>query len=285
MSFDNVCKRLAELYPYDFASWLLGEPVAQVEVWKTELGNDPIRADSVIFLRLAASILHLEFQTTPKSKPPLPLRMLDYWVRLHRDTGLPIIQFVVLLSETNEEVPTEFRALNTWHRYNVIRMSEQNPELFLQLPGLLPLATLAHSEEPERLLAQVTERAVQIQTEDGSHELVGCVALLAGLRFDRQLIYQMLPEEIMEESVIYQDAVRKGEVRGEIRGEIRGEWKGMLKTVLNLLTHRFGQLAPKVEGQIITLKQESLSALSIAQMDFQGTVDLEDWLAAHATRM
>lgn len=114
MSFDSVCKRLAELYPRDFASWLLGEPVAEVEVLKTELGNDPIRADSVIFLRLATAILHLEFQTTPKSKPPLPLRMLDYWVRLFRDTGLPVIQFVVLLTETNEEVPTEFRATNKY---------------------------------------------------------------------------------------------------------------------------------------------------------------------------
>jgi predicted transposase YdaD len=32
MPFDNICKRLAEFYPRDFASWLLGEPVAKVEV-------------------------------------------------------------------------------------------------------------------------------------------------------------------------------------------------------------------------------------------------------------
>lgn len=281
MSFDNVCKRLAELYPRDFATWLLGEPVAEVEVLKTELGNDPIRADSVIFLRLAAAILHLEFQTTLKSRPPLPLRMLDYWVRLFRDTGLPVIQFVVLLTETNEEVPMEFRAANTWHRYNVVKIPEQSPDLFLQLPGLLPLATLAHSEEPERLLAQVAERVMQFQDADSGHELVGCVALLAGLRFDRQLIYQMLPEEIMQESVIYQDAVRKG----EIRGEIRGEWKGMLKTVLIQLKYRFGPLAPEIESQISGLGQDLLSDLSIAQISFQDATDLDSWLISHAVRM
>lgn len=281
MSFDNVCKRLAELYPRDFASWLLGQAVEQVEVWKTELGNDPIRADSVIFLRLAAAILHLEFQTTPKSKPPLPLRMLDYWVRLFRDTGLPVIQFVVLLTETNEEVPSEFHAPNTWHRYNVIKMWEQDPEMFLQIPGLLPLATLACSDKPTHLLARIAEQAIQAQIADGSHELVGCVAVLAGLRFDRKLIYQLLPEELMQESVIYQDILHKG----EIRGEIRGEWKGALKALLNLLTHRFGQLAPEVESQLISLDYNSLSALNIAQIDFRAMDDLENWLVAHSTKM
>lgn len=202
-------------------------------------------------------------------------------MRLFRDTGLPVTQFVVLLTETNEEIPTEFRASNTWHRYNVVKMSEQNPDLFLQLPGLLPLATLAHSEEPERLLAQVAERAVQIQAEDKSHELVGCVALLAGLRFDRQLIYQLLPEEVMQESVIYQDAVRKG----EIRGEIRGERKGMLKTVLIQLKYRFGPLAPEIESQIGRLGQDLLGELSIAQISFQDATDLDSWLTTHAISM
>lgn len=164
-------------------------------------------------------------------------------------------------------------------------MSEQNPGLFLQLPGLLPLATLAHSEEPERLLAQVAERAVQIQSEEKSHELVGCVALLAGLRFDRQLIYQLLPEEVIQESVIYQDAVHKGEVRGEIRGELRGEWKGTLKIVLNLLKHRFGTIPSEIEGQIVVLNQDLLSELGIAQTSFQDTADLDSWLTAHAARM
>ncbi|MGH6630997.1 MAG: hypothetical protein ACREB3_14815, partial [Burkholderiales bacterium] len=77
--FDNVCKRLAEFYPRDFASWLLGQPVSEVEVVKTELSNEPIHADSLILLRALGSMMHIEFQTTPKSRPPIPLRMLDYW--------------------------------------------------------------------------------------------------------------------------------------------------------------------------------------------------------------
>ena len=85
----------------------------------------------------------------------------------------------------------------------------------------------------------------------------------------------------MEESVIYQDILRKGELRGELRGEFKGE----LKTVLRILKHRFGALAPEIESQIKALNQDSLDALSIAQIDFQQLSDLENWLAARCTQM
>ncbi len=78
MAFDNVCKILAEKYPTDFARWLLPDKPRKVKVLKTELSIEPIRADSVTFLQTENRILHLEFQTTPKSETPLPLRMLDY---------------------------------------------------------------------------------------------------------------------------------------------------------------------------------------------------------------
>ena len=97
MSFDNVCKLLSEKYPDRFASWVLGTPQASVEVLKTELSIEPIRADSVTLLRLECQILHLEFQTRWDSNPPMPLRMLDYWVRLYRLYRIPIVQVVVLL--------------------------------------------------------------------------------------------------------------------------------------------------------------------------------------------
>ena len=45
MSFDNVCKLLAEKYPLDFARWLLPEEPREIKVLKTELSIEPIRAD------------------------------------------------------------------------------------------------------------------------------------------------------------------------------------------------------------------------------------------------
>jgi predicted transposase YdaD len=102
MSFDNLCKHLAETYPEQFASWVLGQSVSSVRVLKTELGIEPVRADSVTFIQAQQQILHLEFQVKLDSTPPLPLRMLDYWVRLYRLYGLPVTQVIVLLRPPSE---------------------------------------------------------------------------------------------------------------------------------------------------------------------------------------
>ncbi|GBE92371.1 flagellar assembly protein H [Nostoc cycadae WK-1] len=84
MSYDNACKYLAEQYPAEFVRWLLGVEPQQIEVLKTELTLEPIRADSVTFLRTDNRILHIEFQTITTSTPALNFRMLDYSVRLKR---------------------------------------------------------------------------------------------------------------------------------------------------------------------------------------------------------
>ena len=145
MSFDNVCKLLSEKYPDRFASWVLGTPQPVVEVLKTELSIEPIRADYVTLLQLQGQILHLEFQTRWESNPPISLRMLDYWVRLYRLYRLPIAQVVVLLLPPPDEsvIETAFVVGETQHRYRVIRLWEEDAAVLLDDPALLPLATLA----------------------------------------------------------------------------------------------------------------------------------------------
>ena len=60
MSADNICKYLSEQYPERFATWLLGQPSVSVDVIKTELIVESIRADFVAVLRPQQRILHLE---------------------------------------------------------------------------------------------------------------------------------------------------------------------------------------------------------------------------------
>ncbi len=102
LSFDNICKYLASKYPQQFVRCLFASDASDIELLPTELSRDPIRADTVILLQNANRILHLEFQTLPESTPPLPLRMLDYWVRLYRQYSRPIEQVVIFLKETTE---------------------------------------------------------------------------------------------------------------------------------------------------------------------------------------
>ena len=156
MSYDNTCKYLAENYPAQFIRWLLGIESTEVEVLKTELTLEPIRADAVTFLRTANQILHLEFQTLPPSNPPIPFRMLDYSVRLKRQYRCAVVQWVIFLQETTNEIAftTQYRDETTVHHYHSLRLWEQDSSLFLDNPSLLPLATLTRTESPPGLYCQ-----------------------------------------------------------------------------------------------------------------------------------
>ncbi len=101
MSYDNVLKFMVEANPQAFVDWLM--PDSEDNSWEllnAELKLEPIRADTVFFLQGRRSILHLEFQTEAKSKPAMPLRILDYWVRLHRQYECGIEQVVIYLKPT-----------------------------------------------------------------------------------------------------------------------------------------------------------------------------------------
>jgi len=80
--FDNTCKFLAESFPTDFATWLLGKPITLSKLSPTELSSEPIRTDSLILLDSDKLVLHLEFQTEPD--PSMGFRMADYHLRVFK---------------------------------------------------------------------------------------------------------------------------------------------------------------------------------------------------------
>ncbi len=287
MSFDNLCKFLSEKYPDRFANWLLGEMPSSVEILKTELGLEPIRADSLTLLRTQDCILHVEFQVQVITDPPLSLRMLDYWVRLHRLYRLPIIQILVLLKKpkAGTVIETEFHLGQTRHSYRVVLMWEQSPELFLQDPALMPLAVLAASENPRQLLSQVSQRVDMIEAPGQRQEATVCSQLLAGLRFNKKLVQQFFREGIMRESVIYQDILREGLQQGLEQGLEQGLAQGKqqegVALVLRQLTRRIGVLASEIQERIRGLSIAQLEDLAEALLDFSQPTDLVNWLEGH----
>jgi predicted transposase YdaD len=272
VSIDNVCKILAEKYPDDFARWLI-EAESSAKVLKTELSIEPIRADSVTFLQTISRILHIEFQTLTKSTPPVPFRMLDYFVRLVRQYNVPITQVVIFLQETNNEIAFTEEYVNemTSHRYRVIRMWEQDSTMFLDNPALLPLAPLTRTDSPEQLLSQVAQNVAKILSRESRQEIAGYTEILAGLKFKKDLIRQFLSEEIMRESVIYQDIEQKG------------KHKEALSFCMRLLNQRFGDLESSIVERVNVLPVEKLEALGVALLNISEIDDLITWLEENNT--
>lgn len=228
------------------------------------------------FISTANQILHLEFQTQPISKPPIPFRMLDYKVRLRRQYECPIVQVVVFLQETSNEIAftEEYRDSTTTHRYQVIRLWEQEPAWFLENLALLPFAPLTRSDSPQGLLAQVAQKVATIEDRQQRANLASCTGLLAGLRFDKSLIRQLLREEVMRESVIYQDILQKGQQQGRQQGQ----QQEALSFCQKLLARRFGELDSTVWEGVQQLSVEQLEALGSALFEMNQVADLITWL-------
>jgi predicted transposase/invertase (TIGR01784 family) len=282
MAFDNTCKYLAETYPDRFVNWLVGSTPESIEVLKTELTIEPIRADFVANLPAQQRLLQIEFQVKGETDPPLPLRMLDYWIRLHRSYRVPITQFLVLLkySAAAAQIESEFQLEGTRHRYQVVRMWEQDPEPFLQDPALLPLAVLCAAENSRQLLGRVVEEISKIEETEQQQVIYNCTQLLAGLRFKKDLIRQLFREGIMRESVIYQEILEEGLERGLEQGLEQGKQQEALKYTLRLLSRRLGTLEPAQEEQIRGLTLQELEDLGEALLDFSETANLDTWLQA-----
>ena len=275
LSYDNACKYLAERSPLAFARWLLNVESENIKVLKTELSIEPVRADSLVLLQISNQILQIEFQTLPYSNPPIPNRMLEYKARLIREySEYSIEQVVIFLKSINSELvyKNQYQDNHTIHQYRVIRLWEEDPTPLLANPDLLPLATLAQSDNTNTLLEQVAERVAMIEEIEQRNQIAACTFILAGLRFDQKLINQILREDIMQESVTYQYILQKGIQQGLQQGEL-----AMLR---RLLISRFGALSPQIEEQLQRLSISQLEELGVAIFELSTVADLATWLEA-----
>ena len=269
--YDNVCKFLAENYSRDFAQWLLGEPLSFTQLSPSELSLEPIRADALILLESDQMILHLEFQTD--SDPKMSFRMLDYRTRVYRRFPKKTMrQVVIYLKETSSPLVREnaFILPNTRHEYEVLRLWEIPAEKMLGLSGLLPLANLGKTPNRPEILRQVAAKIDNIEGRTEKSNLAAATAILAGLVLSKEIIGSLLREEIMRESVIYQD-IRES-------GKAQGRREEAVSLILRLLNRRLGEISPTLDQQIQELSLEQLETLGEALLDFTSLTDLTTWL-------
>jgi predicted transposase YdaD len=86
------------------------------------------------------------------------------------------------------------------------------------------------------------------------------------LRFEKGLIRQLLSEDVMQESVIYQDILQKGNKQGEER------------VIIRLLNRLLGEIDLVLLERIKSLSVDKLDLLAEALLDFSNVSDLVTWL-------
>ncbi|MEO1402773.1 MAG: Rpn family recombination-promoting nuclease/putative transposase [Cyanobacteria bacterium J06635_1] len=277
--FDTVCKFLVETFSTDFATWLLGEPVALTEISPSELSLEPIRADALMLLQSEQLVLHLEFQTQPD--PAIPFRLLDYRVRGYRRfPGKPMRQIVIYLQQSQSSLVQQntFELENTSHRFEVLRLWEQPLEAFLGASGLLPFAVLSRTDDREVTLQQVAGQIEQISETRVQSNVAAATAILSGLVLEKGLIQRILRRELMQESVIYQDIKAEGIQEGIQQG-IQTRVREERQLALKLLARKVGEVPDDYRSRIDQLELAQVQALIEALLDFEQLDDLANWLA------
>lgn len=274
--FDSTCRFIAANFAQDMATWLLGKPINLTELKPSELSLEPIRADSLIFLQSEDLVLHIEFQTDPKED--IPFRMLDYRLRVHRRyPNKQMYQVVIYLRKSNSELvqQTVFELPQTRHHFNVIRLWEVDYSELLTAPGVWPFAVLGKGGDNEAVLRDVAKRIDKISDQTEQSNLAASTAILAGLLLEKKLIQRILREDIMKESVIYQEITASAKLEGRLEGKL----EEAANLVLRQLNRRLGQVSKSVSEQIRQLPIEQIEDLGEALLDFENEADLLNWLA------
>lgn len=205
-------------------------------------------------------------------------RMLDYRTRVYRRfPDKEMRQVVIYLKKTSSDLvqQTTFEIPNTRHEFEVIRLWEVSSEDLMNYSGLLPLATLGKTANRVETLGKVAQRLEAINNRREKSNVAAATGILAGLVLKTAVIHRLLREDIMKESVFYQDILAKG----EIKGKAEGRQEEAVSLILRQLNRRCGLIAPEMSQQIQGLSVEQLEALGEALLDFTGEADLRTWLS------
>ena len=243
-SFDASLKDLIESHAEDWARFLGAQDVRRVRVVDADVATVSAAADKVLVVEsgLGEYVLHSELQS--RHDGGLPRRSWWYSSVFHWRLSLPVHSVIVLLrpeadgpdltgSYAVQGVGAE-RPTILFH-YEVLRVWQAPVSQFLESGlGVLPLAPLADSAKghlPE-VLRTIDQRLRQEASVDEANKLRAATTVLLGLRHDRATIEQSLKglwtmwEQVLEDSWVVQEFIRRGERIGEERGEKRGELRG-----------------------------------------------------------
>jgi hypothetical protein len=247
--FDVSPKSISEVFPTDWPD-LLEWGDARVEVIDADVATVSGAVDKVFRIGGAKPWLGaLEFMSTYKS---FVAERLHWHATLiaHRHQLLVRSVVVLLRPEADgstltghyqESFPSE--EPHVIFRYRVLRLWEIPAERLLK--GGLGLALFAPlgKVEPNRLVEVVRKVRQRVDKERAKDapDLVAAMYILMGLRYDVAIIHSIKKEvSEMEESITYQEIIKKGEARGEARGKAEGRVEEAREFLVLMGTERLG---------------------------------------------
>ena len=216
------------------------------------------KLDDVFVIEDPHGTYMVDFEPMGYCDPALPVRMLRYrsdiWeatVRAGQGTP-PILQAVFFFYPEHDNKSHQLS--DCWGNlktleftYRVVRVWEESRETIIEqgLIGLYPLLPLMKGKSGEGP-KQVLQRSITVvnQIEDASlrQDLLAVMGILAGGKYEAELVYTLIRRDMVMQSPIYQEWVK--EERIEARMEANKE------TILKYLFRRFGEQSADLQEKV-----------------------------------
>ncbi len=251
--FDATLKEMAERDPKPWMGLLLGRPVRDVEVINSDLSTIAAEADKLF--RIAdpsPHLVHSEFETSYKAEHPRKGLRYSVLARVHH--GLPVRTIFVLMRPEADGHAFTGTLEDEWldgtrylhFRYNVLRIWEMPPQLFLEGDlATLPLAPISRVMQGEvgEIVRQVDERIGREASPDEAPLLRTATGFLLGLNYSGERLRTLMQGlHGMRESATYQLILEEGRELGKLAGE---------KEVLEQLgTRLFGPMPAQIRAEL-----------------------------------
>ncbi len=248
--FDIVAKDPFYVFPEDMLRFLMDRLDFEfIEHVDSNLATVEVRhMDILIKVMLEGQpvLIHCEIQTDDSVQPDMVRRNVGYLGRCYEKYGLPIYSFVLYLRSTaGHRDPGGYFQNVPGHRfiveYEVIRLNEVDGASILEArqPGLMPFTPLMKPPagmsglEWTRHCAEVTQ---SLPVDAGvRNNLVVELWVMSGLAHERPHLLTFIPEDIVNESSVYQMIIE----RGIEQGKQLGAKENAIATILHLLNLRF----------------------------------------------
>lgn len=223
--FDIVAKDVIHAFPEDMLAFLIRDcDIEFVEHLESELTTVETRQmDSLMKVMLDGEevMVHCEFQTSDSTHAEMPRRNFGYLGRCYERYGLPLCSHVIYLRpNAGRKAPGRYVQDIAGYPiiigYKVIRLIEVEGQSVLeaQQPGLLPFCPLMQPPEGIDALTWLnqcveTTKSLSLDAPTRNNLLLD-MWVMGGLVHESDAIAHLFPEDIMQESSVYQDIIAKG---------------------------------------------------------------------------
>ena len=226
---DLISKQLLKRLLVGFSNQLFKLDITEAELLSNEQPRiESRRADLVARVKDTNGknyILHIEIQNDNQKN--MPLRMLRYYSDIAlAHVGEKVVQHLLYIGKAPLAMPNQIRDHSLLYHYEILDMSKQNSEHFLNSnnPDAIVLAILCdpQEQEPNALVARIIKDLRRLHGDklDKLRDSLKMLEVLAGNRNLQKLVKENAEMYIDTEKLgIYQLVKEKGEAKGLELGE------------------------------------------------------------------